>query len=85
MIPPCSKCQTTYKTILVTATETSAKIGKIAIGKIVDGKKIIHGVIPFSRFFKVENYSEKQVLLKRIKAAIKRCSLNRCSENSNKS
>ena len=85
MIPPCSKCQTTYKTILVTATETSAKIGKIAIGKIADSKKIIHGVKPFSRFFKVENYSEKQVLLKRIKAAIKRCSLNRCSENSNKS
>ena len=80
MIPPCSKCQTTYKTILVTATETSAKIGKIA-----DSKNIIHGVKPFSRFFKVENYSEKQVLLKRIKAAIKRCSLNRCSENSNKS
>ena len=40
-----------------------------------DGSKIIHSVILFFRFFKIENCSEKQVLPKRAKAVIKRCSL----------
>ena len=50
MTPPCSKCQTTYKIILVTAIDIKQKLEKLLF--FVDGSKIIHNVILFSDFLR---------------------------------
>ena len=49
MIPSCSKFQTTYNIILVTAIDVQQKPEKMLFA---DGSKILHSVILFSDFLR---------------------------------